>query len=553
MLRVVPLIALSLLSPAALPQSAADRPAPFRAAANLLEEFTADKFKEFSTAKPIVVRVRLYRPSDLGATPYFQEDLDSLLGFDAASGASVKVPKSGERELLVGANPANPLPAVDLDGSGVWDLFEAPLFITTEVVKDGKAKGETPARPLPPLVPLRADGTWAGPPGIGPPGPQGDTGDAGPAGPAGATGATGMTGPPGPQGPAGPIGPVGPTGLTGPPGAQGIPGPPGAQGLTGPPGPVGPQGVPGPPGAQGQQGPPGPKGDKGDKGDPGQQGLPGPSFNGGSVGNGVTAPSFTTTGNGAVANGVVAGGVYATVYLESGGDLNVEDDAYVDDNLSTGTAGAIYTGVPTLGYGSPGDIVADDDLGADDLIQAGGHIEAVNGRIIAFQNGSASLPVSSGIGDVVAADDLIAGDALYAVVKNFVEPHPTDPNRVIVYSVAEGPEATTFLRGRARLVAGRARIDLPEHFSWVTGADHLTVQLTPMGLCAGLAAVGLSTHHLEVQELLGGASDAEFSYLIQGRRLRFPDWPVERDRDNLGSTDAPPEAFPPVGRSDLRD
>src|SRR5262249_61591306 len=65
--------------------------------------------------------------------------------------------------------------------------------------------------------------------------------------------------------------------------------------------------------------------------------------------------------------------------------------------------------------------------------------------------------------------------------KHFVEPHPSDPTKVILYSSLEGREVGTYFRGTSRIVDHEAVIEVPEDFRIVTGDEGLTVQLTPDG------------------------------------------------------------------------
>lgn len=473
-------------------------PAPARVEVGL---FASAKGKfvpaKLPAGKPFEVELVLYGGPTIGSL--HEETITITAGSDELSEPengqqvfpSAKV--DGQVSLLLGAQTDQSLPVVDDQGlPGVPDIYERDLWYTTEVfvaVKGGsKSLGISPRMPLGWLLPIANDGSWIGAPGVGPSGPIGPQGPVGPMGPPGDEGKDADPGPPGPIGPPGPPGPTGPPGPVGPPGPPGAPGPTGPAGPPGAQGQQGIQGVPGPTGPPGATGAPGPQGVPGP---PGATGSPGPAWNGGTVSNAITAPSFNTAGT------IVAGALDVSTFVYCGGDVDVADDLVVNDNLSVSTAGNIYTGNPTSAY-SANDIIADDDLVADDGIFAGGN--------------------------------LIVLGSVNANVKNFVESHPSDPSKVIVYSCAEGPEATTFFRGRARLSRGIAILLIPEHFGLVTAESDLTVQLTPMDLCNGLAAVYLSTSELQVRELMGGRSDAEFSYLIQGRRSQFPNWEPVRDR-----------------------
>jgi len=105
----------------------------------------------------------------------------------------------------------------------------------------------------------------------------------------------------------------------------------------------------------------------------------------------------------------------------------------------------------------------------------------------------------------------------------FVQPHPSDPAKEIVYAFFEGPEHAVFLRGKANLVDGRAVIETPEHFRAVAGdAEDITVQLTPRSTeTFGLAAVDVTKEKIDVRELKGETHSFEFDYFITAKRAGF--------------------------------
>jgi hypothetical protein len=111
----------------------------------------------------------------------------------------------------------------------------------------------------------------------------------------------------------------------------------------------------------------------------------------------------------------------------------------------------------------------------------------------------------------------------------------------------EGGEAGTYYRGTAQLQKGTARVELPEHFSLVTAEEGLTVQVTPRGDCNGLYVAEVTTTHIVVKELQGGASNARFDFFINGVRSGYQDFQVLVDTDELGldALDHLPE--PPEG------
>jgi hypothetical protein len=114
--------------------------------------------------------------------------------------------------------------------------------------------------------------------------------------------------------------------------------------------------------------------------------------------------------------------------------------------------------------------------------------------------------------------------------KMFLEPHPTDPTRVVQYIALEGPEAGTYFRGRAKFQRSLATIPVPESFRMVTDPEGLTVQITPIGELATFAVLRIGLDQIVVK----ASRDVEFSYLVQGVRASFKDvLPIVEDRTFL--------------------
>jgi len=104
-------------------------------------------------------------------------------------------------------------------------------------------------------------------------------------------------------------------------------------------------------------------------------------------------------------------------------------------------------------------------------------------------------------------------------MKHFVEPHPADPRKVILYSAMEGRTVDTYFRGTSKFVGHEAIIEVPEDFRIVTAEEGLTVQLTPMG--------GFAQMYVESQDLnrivVRSSKDVQFHFLIQGLRRAYKD------------------------------
>lgn len=152
--------------------------------------------------------------------------------------------------------------------------------------------------------------------------------------------------------------------------------------------------------------------------------------------------------------------------------------------------------------------------------------------------GSVAVLAQAGAGGRLFVGESPAGTAKFTVdssgnlmssgAKSFVQPHPTDPVKEIVYVALEGSEAGTYMRGTARIVRGRAVINLPEHFSLVTNDQGLTVQLTPLGQALQLYVVRKSARQIIVREARGRVG--QFDYLVQGLRKGFENHQVIRDK-----------------------
>jgi hypothetical protein len=127
------------------------------------------------------------------------------------------------------------------------------------------------------------------------------------------------------------------------------------------------------------------------------------------------------------------------------------------------------------------------------------------------------------------------GDLSVSGTKNFVQPHPTDDTKKIVYVAAEAGEALTMARGVSRTENGRATVRLPDHFALVTSEDApLTVQLTVEGAPALVYVVSKSKEAIEVKMKDSDFSefrDVTFDYFVQGVRDGFEDHVAIQDVD----------------------
>jgi hypothetical protein len=153
-------------------------------------------------------------------------------------------------------------------------------------------------------------------------------------------------------------------------------------------------------------------------------------------------------------------------------------------------------------------------------------------------------------GSALASMSVLADGTGYVVanVKNFRVANPRDPSTEIWYAAVEGPEAAAYVRGTARLVGGRAVIDLPEHFQDVAGAAGMTVQLTPRSAASlGLAAVERTPARVVVRELRRGTGSYRFDWLVKAIRRGHEDYRVIRPQP---AGDAVPHFYRPAEPAD---
>jgi hypothetical protein len=133
----------------------------------------------------------------------------------------------------------------------------------------------------------------------------------------------------------------------------------------------------------------------------------------------------------------------------------------------------------------------------------------------------------------LSGDLMVWGDIDKDGSCRFVEDHPTDPTKEIVYVCLEGGETGTYTRGSAQLTDGTVVVQLPEHFSLVTSAEGLTVQVTPTSECRGLYVVSKSPTEFVVKELNGGTGDATFDFLVNGIRKGYEEFQPIRDKREM--------------------
>ena len=347
-------------------------------------------------------------------------------------------------------------------------------------------------------------------------------------------------------------------------GAKGDTGETGAQGIQGPLGIAGPQGTKGDTGNTGPQGIQGPKGDTGA---PGTQGIQGPQGPIGATGpQGPAGPIAGTDGqliynnNGTSAGATIFyNNIHGTVGLGYPPAADVmlytknadKNGMWADSTTQMGIKGRSSTSIGVGGSSTTGTGVfglSDSNLGVSGASTTsagvfGSSQESVGAGGSSINYTGVTASSANGMGLAAWTDNpasyaafIFGGQGLYingnittTGSKNFIQEHPADPDKAIVYTALEAGEAGTYTRGSSTLVKGRAIIDLPEHFGLVTNNQGLTVQVTPTGPCNGLYVASKSNAQIEIVELAGGASNTSFDWIIYGVRKGYENYEVIRD------------------------
>jgi len=206
---------------------------------------------------------------------------------------------------------------------------------------------------------------------------------------------------------------------------------------------------------------------------------------------GVQGHSFSTTGGGTGIPGGAAAGV-----------AGVEASGFPagSSNLAAGVLGASKTRVGVQGDSSNVGVRGDSYDSAGNFVTAG------------------LLGFNGGVGGPYGV--FSTGNFTATGTKMFIEPHPTDPSKVVRFVSLEGNESGTYFRGSAQIVNGTAVIPVPEEFRMVTDEEGLTVQLTPVGTLATMCVVSEDLNQIVVRS----NRDIKFHYQVNGIRRAYKDF-----------------------------
>lgn len=234
---------------------------------------------------------------------------------------------------------------------------------------------------------------------------------------------------------------------------------------------------------------------------------------------GVYGRSYSTSDN--------ARGVYGRSYASSGVTYGVVGTSDSDEGV--GVYGRASASAGLYAYGVFGKSNTVNGTGVRGEGNNGVRGEGVIGVAGAGEDAGGSFDDtnSSGWGYVGFSTYKVYGSGGVSFVQN----HPSQEDRVVVYTAPEGDEVATYTRGTARLVNGEARVSLGETFKWVTNpAIGLTAHLTPHGEPVPLAVVSLTTEELVVRGPKDG-SDVTFDYIVYGLRIGFEEVSIVQEKE----------------------
>ena len=130
----------------------------------------------------------------------------------------------------------------------------------------------------------------------------------------------------------------------------------------------------------------------------------------------------------------------------------------------------------------------------------------------------------------------VNSDLTVTGIKAFVQDHPEDETKEIVYVALEGNEAGTYTRGSAQLKNGVAEIELPEDFHLVTNLKGLTAQITPRGPVSSMLYVeSVTPTKLVVRASNRKDDDLKFDFMINGIRAGYENHQVIREKRSYTS------------------
>lgn len=250
------------------------------------------------------------------------------------------------------------------------------------------------------------------------------------------------------------------------------------------------------------------------------------------------SPLLLVNGSGLFQNPNGSGYAITAIGNQGGGDFqNIANGNYA--HLADADYGVRGSGKITGGF-------FEDTDGTSNVLLGEGNT-GINAYAISlggfFQSGDIgvlSLAITEGgiFTDTDSSGTALVGFDTYKIQGNgsvaFVQNHPIEKDKVIVYNSPEGDEVATYNRGTARLVDGVAHVTLGDTFAWVTNPDFgLTAYVTPRGAWSDLYVETVSPTELVVRSK-DGTGNGVFDYFVYGLRIGFEEVSIvqEKTRDS---------------------
>ena len=122
--------------------------------------------------------------------------------------------------------------------------------------------------------------------------------------------------------------------------------------------------------------------------------------------------------------------------------------------------------------------------------------------------------------DINIVGDCTISGALSKGSGTFLIDHPLDPkNKILRHSFTESPEMMNIYKGRAKLVGGKAVVELPDYFDALNAPDAREINLTCVGAWSPLYLEGeIADNKFVVRTKQGGKQNQEFSWVIYAVR-----------------------------------
>jgi hypothetical protein len=266
------------------------------------------------------------------------------------------------------------------------------------------------------------------------------------------------------------------------------------------------------------------------------------------TGSGYGVWGISATGYGVVAGGG-AGGVWATT-SGAGSGVYGQNTATTGDGFGgkfvTGSSGDVAS-AGVKGVSGNGDPLGDSNpcfscftagvLGVDNAASLGRGVEGVSRGsgvhgVLLDGSGTGAALAHGYLGrfELAAYAGLFFGNVhvngtLSATSKPFVQPHPHDPSKEIMYVSLEGPQSEVYFRGTAQISDGITRIPIPEHFRFVADPATYSALVTPFGAMATVAVLSQGEAGIVVQ----ASSNVRIQYVVYAERsaIKSPDPIVE--------------------------